>query len=180
MTEPVLTEPAAVTAAAVAASALIALAERAPSRARAAMAAALAELAPEDWAFLGLLYRGHAHSPSAALARVLATAAARLATADTHPLDRRSRPVTGVEFIEVPVEVEVRDLLRGPVREDCYDLRLHAEPNPATDAARTTDDAIARRARHRAAHHRNRHRAIAAVTAAVTETDTGAGDRLVA
>ncbi|MEV6340445.1 hypothetical protein AB0M12_37705 [Nocardia vinacea] len=175
MTEPVLTEPTALTASAASASAsasaLIALAERAPSRARAAMAAALAELAPEDWAWLGLLYRGHAHSPSAALARVLATAAARLGTADTYPLDHRSGSFPGVE---VPVEVEVRDWVRGPVREDCYDLRLHAEPSPATDAMRTTDEAIARRARHRPA----RHPGIETVTAAVT--GTGTGDRLVA
>ncbi|WP_218025069.1 hypothetical protein, partial [Nocardia pseudovaccinii] len=51
----------------------------------AALAAALAELAPEDWAWLGLLYRGHAQSPDAALSRVLALAAARLGTADTRP-----------------------------------------------------------------------------------------------
>lgn len=172
MTEPVLTEPTTVTASS--ASALIALAERAPSRARAAMAAALAELAPEDWTWLGLLYHGHAHSPSAALARVLATAAARLGTADNRPLDQWSRPFTGVEVIEVPVEVEVRSWVRGPVREDCYDLRLHAEPSPATDAMRTTDEAIARRARHRPA----RHPGIETVAAAVT--GTGTGDRLVA
>ncbi|WP_280247728.1 hypothetical protein [Nocardia abscessus] len=171
MTEPVLTEPTAGTASAAAASALIALAERAPSRARAAMAAALAELAPEDWTWLRVLYRGHAHSPSAALARVLATAAARLGTVDTRPLDQRSGPFPGVE---VPVEVEVGDWVRGPVRQDCYDLRLHAEPSPATDAMRTTDEAIAHRARHRPA----RHPGIETVAAAVT--GTGTGDRLVA
>ncbi|MGN2634991.1 hypothetical protein ACTD5D_02110 [Nocardia takedensis] len=172
MSEQVPTEAPAVTASTAAASALIALAERAPTRARAAMAAALAELAPEDWAWLGLLYRGHAHSPDAALSRVLALAAARLGTADTQALDHRSHPATGVEVIEVPVEVEVRGWVRRPVREDCYDLRLHAEPSPATDAVRTTSEAIATRARRRPARHPG--------FETVTGTSTGAHGRLVA
>ncbi|WP_216918225.1 hypothetical protein [Nocardia noduli] len=171
MNEPVPTEAPTLTASA-AAAALIALAGHAPTRARAAMAEALAELAPEDWAWLGLLHRGHAHSPNAALSRVLALAAARLGTTDTQAIDHLSRPPGGVEVLEVLVEDEIRARLRGPVREDCYDLRLHAEPSPATDAARTTDAAIAARARHRAAHPRR----VAAVTVAMLGID----DRLVA
>ncbi|WP_043736963.1 hypothetical protein [Nocardia asiatica] len=174
MSEQVPTEPPAVTAAAATAAALIALAEHAPSRARAAMATALTELAPEDWAWLGLLYRGHAHSPNAALSRVLALAAARLGNPDTRPLDHWSRPATGVEVLEVPVEVEIRDWVRRPVREDCYDLRLHAEPSPATEAMRTTSEAIAARARRRPA------RQPGFETATSEGTGTGAHARLVA
>ncbi|WP_156371426.1 MULTISPECIES: hypothetical protein [Nocardia] len=173
MNEPAPTEAPAVTASATAA--LIALAEHTPTRARAAITVALAELTPADWAWLGLVHRGHAHSPDAALSRVLTLAAARLATTATtgpRPPEHRPRPGGGVEVLEVPVADEIRALLRGPVREDCYDLRLHAEPNPATDAARTTDAAIAARARHRAAHPRR--------VVAVTAGRTGTGDRLVA
>jgi hypothetical protein len=175
MSEPVSTEPPALTASAAAASALIALAEHAPTRARAAMATALAELAPEDWAWLGLLHSGHAHSPNAALSRVLALAAARLSTTDNNVLDHRARPATGLEVVEVPVEVEIGDWAR-PAREDCYDLRLHADPSPATDAMRTTSAAIAARARHRLA----RHPGFASVTPAATDTSNDAHGRLVA
>ncbi|MGS2807749.1 hypothetical protein [Nocardia sp. MW-W600-9] len=153
MSESAPTETTPVTASASTASALIALAEHAPTRARAAMAAALAELAPEDWAWLGLIHRGHAQSPTAALSRVLALAAARHGTADTRALGHRARPVTGVEVVEVPAEVEIGEWARRPVREDCYDLRLHAEPSPATEAMRTTKEAIAARARRRPARH---------------------------
>ncbi|WP_063047735.1 hypothetical protein [Nocardia pseudovaccinii] len=66
--------------------------------------------------------------------------------------------------------------MRRPVREDCYDLRLHAEPNPATDVLRTTSEAIAARARRRP----DRHPGFETVTAAVTGTGTGAHGRLVA
>ncbi|MGY2087861.1 hypothetical protein [Nocardia gipuzkoensis] len=176
MSEQVPTEPPAVTASAASEAALIALAERAPTRARAAMTAALAELTPDDWAWLGLLYRGHSHSPNAALSRVLALAAARLGTADTGPLDHWSRPATGVEVIEVPVAVEVGDWVRRPVREDCYDLRLHAEPSAATEAMRTTSEAIAARARRRPA----RHPGFETGTAAVTGTGSGTHVRWVA
>ncbi|MET7772048.1 hypothetical protein [Nocardia sp. NPDC005366] len=149
--QPPPTDPLALTASAAAATGLLALAEHAPVRARAVMAAALGELAPQDWAWLGLTHRGHAHSPTAALARVLALGAARLGTEGIDPLDPPPHPAIGVEVIEVPVEVEVADWVRRPVREDYYDLRLHAEPSPATDARRTTDAAIAARARRRPA-----------------------------
>ncbi|MGW5456687.1 hypothetical protein [Nocardia sp. NPDC003979] len=176
MSEPVSTEPPALTASAAAASALIALAEHAPTRARAAMAAALDELAPADWAWLGLLHSGHAHSPNAALSRVLALAAARLSTTDTDALEHQARPAIGVEVVEVPIEVEIGEWARHPVREDCYDLRLHAEPSPATDAMRTTSAAIAARARHRPA----RHPGFASVTTAATGNSTDVHRQLVA
>ncbi|WP_216917418.1 hypothetical protein [Nocardia noduli] len=174
MNQPALTEPLPLTASAAAATELLALAEHAPARARAALAATLGDLAPQDWAWLGLLHRGHAHSQTAALSRVLALAAARLGTDGIDPLDRPAHPATGVEVIEVPIEVEVADWVHRPVREDCYDLRLHAEPSLATDARRTTDAAIAARARRRPA------RRPVDATVLGEGTRIGSRDRLVA
>ncbi|MGW4370274.1 hypothetical protein ACWEKT_31975 [Nocardia takedensis] len=117
-----------------------------PRRARAELAARLSGLSSAQWAYLGSVYRGHAHSPVAALARVLALGDACLPPQLPHPADE---PVPGEDIVEAAVEID--GWARRPLREPGYDLRVEAEPSAETEARRTSPEAVAARARHRRA-----------------------------
>ncbi|MGN2638790.1 hypothetical protein ACTD5D_22005 [Nocardia takedensis] len=129
---------------AVAAIGLAAFGAVEPRRASAELAARLSGLSSAQWAYLGSVYRGHAHSPVAALARVLALGDACPRAELHHPSEE---PVPGQDIVEAGVEIEA--WARRPLREPGYDLRLEAEPSAETEARRTSPDALARRARHR-------------------------------
>ncbi|WP_433755794.1 hypothetical protein [Nocardia sp. CA-135398] len=133
-------------------AALAELIDAEPYRARLQIRQALDGVTAEDWAFLGLIHRAFAHSPKTALARVVSIARSRLGTPEVEPgeiTDGDTGLYATADAVEVPVEVELGRWARTPVRDLADDLRLHATPTAATEAARTAPEAIARRrARH--------------------------------
>ncbi|WP_329410706.1 hypothetical protein OG563_00180 [Nocardia vinacea] len=133
-------------------AALAELIDTEPYRARLEFRQALNGISAEDWAFLGLIHRAFAESPKTALARVVSIARARLGAPATDPgeiTDGDTGLYATADAVEVPMEVELARWTRTPVRDLADDLRLHAIPTVATEAARTAPEAIARRrARH--------------------------------
>ncbi|WP_062985993.1 hypothetical protein [Nocardia anaemiae] len=129
-------------------AALTELIDTEPYRARLEFRQALNGVTAEDWAFLGLIHRAFAHSPKTALARVVSIARARLGAPELEPgeiTDGDTGLYATADAVEVPVEVELGRWARTPVRDLADDFRLHAIPTAATEAARTTPEAIARR-----------------------------------
>ncbi|MEV6138155.1 hypothetical protein AB0L63_19235 [Nocardia sp. NPDC051990] len=133
-------------------AALAELIDAEPYRARLEFRQALMDVTAEDWACLGLIHRAFAHSPKTALARVVSIARARIGAPEVEPgeiTDGDTGLYEAADAVEVPVEVELGRWARTPVRDLADDVRLHAIPTAATEAARTTPEAIARRpARH--------------------------------
>ncbi|MEV4238954.1 hypothetical protein AB0J47_27680 [Nocardia sp. NPDC049737] len=111
-----------------------------PHRARAAIAAVLQTLSPTDWALLRL-------NPQSVLAQLVSIANRR------HTGDEDTDPYTNLHALadaaEVPIQDELTPWMRTSARELADEPRLHAIPAAATDATRTTPEAVARRrARH--------------------------------